>query len=212
MNFLAHFHLAEPEREARIGHFLGDFVRGKAGDDRFSEGVWKGIVEHRQVDAITDCHPLTREGFLLLQPEAGRLAGIAIDIFYDHFLTKNWDRFSSQPFEEFVEEIYDEIEGYRHYFPDDAKRASSYMVRQNWLCTYQTRGGILTTLMRVSHRSPLLSGLPRAIFPFEKHYDDLQSLFLRFYPDLLKQVRRFREEKVSPSDASGYQSKTNRRR
>nr|MBR9810071.1 hypothetical protein [bacterium] len=60
MNFLAHFHLAQPTDGSRIGALLGDFVRGtpESLQTRFPPEVVNGIILHRAIDRFTDSHEI----------------------------------------------------------------------------------------------------------------------------------------------------------
>jgi acyl carrier protein phosphodiesterase len=61
MNYLAHLYLAGLDHELIIGNFIADSVKGKQ-IDLFSEGIRKGIVQHRQIDMFTDAHPIIERG------------------------------------------------------------------------------------------------------------------------------------------------------
>ena len=81
MNYLAHLYLAEDSPESILGNFLGDFVKGSTLKD-YSEGIQKGIQQHRKIDVFTDAHPVFLETKQWIHPNNRRYAGIVIDIFY----------------------------------------------------------------------------------------------------------------------------------
>ena len=60
---------------------------------------------HRAIDRFTDDHENFLEKKKLLSPERRRYAGIVIDIFFDHFLTKHWSTFGSGDLKEFIVEL-----------------------------------------------------------------------------------------------------------
>ncbi len=57
MNFLAHASLSGNDDEILIGNFIADAVKGNQ-IDRFSDGIKKGIMLHREIDSYTDHHPV----------------------------------------------------------------------------------------------------------------------------------------------------------
>ncbi len=193
MNFLAHLHLAEATCESRIGNLLGDFVRGLPWDERFEPIVWQAIMEHRYVDAYTDSHPVWQRSKDLLKPEMRRFAGIVIDIFYDHFLSKNWGVFSpDQSLPDFILEVHKDLRTAMPLVPDDAAPVIDAMIRESWLSNYLATEGIEETLFRVSRRSPRLHLIQKSGSDFLEHYDTLEKDFLEFYPELLSYLIELR--------------------
>src|SRR5215467_12047486 len=105
MNFLAHLFLAEETAESLIGNLAGDFVEGRLGD-RFPPAIAEGIRNHRAVDAFTDTHPSVAAFRRVLIPEHGHYARVIADIFFDHFLAVDFDRWSGEPLEAFLARVY----------------------------------------------------------------------------------------------------------
>lgn len=195
MNFLAHLHLAEPTPASRMGSLLGDFVRGYPWDDRFPEPVWKGIVEHRHVDAFTDSHPSWQKSRDLLPSEMRRFAGIVVDIYYDYFLHRHWEAFSPQEsLETFVNSVHSQLEEIKEVAPPEADEAISAMIRQGWLKEYATLEGIDLTLRRVSFRSPILAPIFDAAHLLRENVETLEGHFLEFYPDLVAYMPEVRAQ------------------
>lgn len=195
MNFLAHLLLAEPTPESRMGSILGDFVRGYPWDDRYSVAVWRGIVEHRYVDAFTDSHPLWQKSRNALPPEMRRFAGVIVDIFYDFFLHRHWGTFSPhQSLDEFVVSAHQQLQKVIRIAPPEAVEAIRTMIAREWLREYATLAGIDLTLKRVSQRSPVLAPIVDGAGILKENLDVLESHFLEFYPDLVAYVPKMRAE------------------
>src|SRR5690349_12341831 len=93
MNFLAHIFLSGDDPEIMVGNFIGDFVKGRNLDDRFSSGIVKGIELHRAIDEYTDSHPVVAQSKNRLRPKYRHYAPVIVDVFYDHFLAKNWKNY-----------------------------------------------------------------------------------------------------------------------
>ena len=55
MNFLAHIFLSGNDEEVMIGNFIADAVKGRDYLG-YSDGIVKGILLHRRIDAFTDSH------------------------------------------------------------------------------------------------------------------------------------------------------------
>jgi acyl carrier protein phosphodiesterase len=195
MNFLAHLHLAEPTPESVLGNLLGDFVKGYPWDERFPRAVWKGIVEHRGVDAFTDQHSEWKKSRSLLPDHLRRFAGIVVDIYYDHFLHLHWEQFSGgESIDEFIHRVHTQLGSALHLAPDDSAEIIRMMIRERWLESYRTLSGVDMTLKRVSRRSEILKPIFEAAADLEKDLPQMEQHFLAFYPDLVRHVGELRSE------------------
>ena len=75
-----------------IGNFIADHIKGNQFTHLSSE-IQQGIKLHREIDTFTDAHKITRISKRRLHKRYGLFAGIIIDIFYDHYLAKNWSNY-----------------------------------------------------------------------------------------------------------------------
>lgn len=89
MNYLAHLYLAEDSAESILGNLLRDFLKGWNADS-YCEVIQKGIQLHKKVDRYTDTHFIVHQSKTLISSQNKRYSGIIVDVFYDHFLAKNW--------------------------------------------------------------------------------------------------------------------------
>lgn len=193
MNFLAHLHLAEPTPHSYLGNLLGDFVKGYPWDDRFPETVWKGIVEHRQVDAFTDRHPLWNESRDLLPVSLRRFAGIVVDIYYDYFLHRHWSRFSpTTDLDSFLGIVERSLASVETLAPPGGAIGDGTKVEQQWLREYATLAGIDRTLERVQSGVPFLEPIFETSELLRSHLPEMERHFLAFYPDLVGYVSEIR--------------------
>tara|TARA_R110002096_G_scaffold233086_9_gene423105 strand:- start:1295 stop:1891 length:597 start_codon:yes stop_codon:yes gene_type:complete len=193
MNFLAHLHLAEPTPESLLGNLLGDFVKGYPWDNRFPEAVWKGIVEHRAVDAFTDQHPQWKRSRDLLPGHLRRFAGIVVDVYYDFFLHRHWETFSDgSSIDEFILSAHSKLDSALHLAPEESAVVIRQMMQERWLACYGSLDGVESTLFRVSKRSPVMAPVFEASAELRGHVPAMEEHFLQFYPDLIDHVKSFR--------------------
>src|SRR5690349_14540980 len=92
MNWLAHLRLAPREPLLRLGNLAGDFVRGVY-VSALHGGLQRGIAMHRAIDRFVDAHHAVRTAKERLQPPFRRFAGVLVDVWFDHFLARGWQRF-----------------------------------------------------------------------------------------------------------------------
>lgn len=185
MNWLAHLRLAPPEPLVRIGNLSGDFVRGVDLSTLHPE-VRRGIDQHRAVDRFVDVHPVTRRSRDRLQPS--RFAGVLVDVFYDHYLARDWDEFGDgRPLSDFVDDVHDLLDRHRELLPPRLQRALSAMRGEAWLTSYGELPGIDRILERMSGRRRRRVLLATGGELLRAHYEELGRDFRALWPELLAQ-------------------------
>jgi acyl carrier protein phosphodiesterase len=65
------------------------------GNLKLSCGCSERIILHRAIDTFTDAHPVF-DKVLKLHSRYHHYAGVIVDVFYDHFLAKNWTTYSNE--------------------------------------------------------------------------------------------------------------------
>ena len=132
MNYLAHIHLASQSDEAMIGALLGDFAGADYAGD-YTPEIEREIAIHRKVDSYTDSHPVVLAAKEMFEPGRRRFAGILLDMFYDHVLIVNWERYSAQSVDELIARFYRALEARKAMLPERLQRMLPYMIGQDWL-------------------------------------------------------------------------------
>ncbi len=188
MNFLAHVMLSSHDSEEMVGNLLGDFVR-KGGEGAFSERVQRGIELHRRIDGFTDRHSVFRRSRRRIRPELRRFGGIAVDLFYDHFLAREFSSYHDIPLEQFAARLYRLLEHYEAQLPERLQQIMPSMIERNWLVSYREVDAIERSLSRISLRLSRPNALGETAEDFRLYYDDFASDFEEFFPDLLAFTR-----------------------
>jgi len=192
MNWLAHLLLSEPTPAFRIGNLLPDLVSFSALSS-LPEKYQRGIRQHRQIDAYTDAHPVFRRSIQRLGPEFRRFGGILIDMFYDHFLSREWKSHSDIPLPDFTAEVYASFDCHWAEIPEEAHAPLQGMREYNWLCCYEEMGDLSVTLDRISQRFRRPVDLVSAIPVLEREYDSFRADFEIFFPELTLSISRMSE-------------------
>lgn len=187
MNFLAHIYLSGDNDLIKIGNFIADGIHGKPDD--FPPDVRKGIIVHRAIDTYTDAHPIFRQGTKRLHAAYHHYAGVIMDIFYDHFLAKNWKEYSTEPLEEFTVAFYRSLEDNFDILTERAKSMMPHMIQHNWLLSYATTEGIARILTQMDHRTKNRSGMGKSIKELLEFYDDYEKEFREFFIDMQQHVK-----------------------
>ena len=184
MNFLAHIYLSFDDKEITLGNFFADHIRGNK-YKHFPERIQKGILLHREIDTYTDSHPIPKQSSKRLHKNYSHYSRVIVDIFYDHFLAKNWSDYSEVSLEDYVENFYDLLEDNYDLLPLGTKRMMPYMITDNWLLNYANLTGIGRVLNGMNRRTQNRSKMNFAILDLEEHYTDFEAEFTAFFEELI---------------------------
>ncbi len=184
MNFLAHIYLSFDDDDITIGNFIADSIRGNK-YKHFPDRVQKGILLHRAIDTFTDTHPVPKQSSKRLHENYSHYSRVIVDIFYDHFLAKNWKRYADKPLAEFVDDFYDLLEDRYDILPDGVKRMMPYMISDNWIFNYSKMEGIAKVLNGMNRRTQNRSKMNFAILDLEEHYEAFEEEFTLFFEELI---------------------------
>ena len=184
MNYLAHLFLSGESESIMVGNFIGDSVRG----NQFSSldpSIQRGILLHRSIDRFTDTHPVVRISKQRAQVVTGRYASVVVDLFYDHFLARDWAYHHAMPLPEYARSVYTILAGWLNEFPDRSRRFYWYMVTHNILESYGSIDGITTVLEQMAKRAKFESNMELAGNELVRGYRYYESEFREFMPELL---------------------------
>jgi acyl carrier protein phosphodiesterase len=184
MNFLAHIFLSGEDRDLVIGNFIADYVKGIK-IDSYPETIRKGILLHRAIDSFTDFHPITSISKQRLYQKHHKYSGPVVDIFYDHFLAKNFSEFSKTPLEDFTKQTYQIITSYSEILPEKVLLFLPFMIERNWLLNYSTVEGIGRTLTGIGKRVSFSNNMHTAWEDLVQNYDLFEDEFFQFFPELI---------------------------
>ncbi len=190
MNFLAHLYLSGEDEMVLVGNFIGDFVKGSQ-MDQYAEKIQKGIRLHRSIDHFTDNHSIVLESKIRLREKFRHYAPVIVDVFYDHFLAKDWSKFSETPLKEYTENFYNLMRGYFNIIPQGVIHMLGFMSRDNWLYQYQFIEGIDRALTGMSRRTKFENKMDEASLSLKEHYEDFEKEFNQFFPELESHVSNF---------------------
>jgi len=184
MNFLAHIYLSGDNDLMKIGNFMADGIHGKH-FDTFPMSIQKGIILHRSIDTFTDAHPIFRESTKRLHANYHHYSGIIVDIFYDHFLAKNWSNYSDEKLEDYSERFYQSLRDNYDSLTLKTQKMLPYMIDHNWLLSYQSIESIESVLARMDTRMKYDSNMRFSVAELRTFYSEFESEFTAFFKELI---------------------------
>jgi acyl carrier protein phosphodiesterase len=183
VNHLAHALLAGADEERRLGGVLGDFVRG-APDATLPAGVREGIALHRAIDGYTDRHPEVLAARALFEPPYRRYAGIALDMWFDHLLARDFARWSSLPLAAFSTGLRELLRRQDALLPIAARRFAQYMSANDLPAAYAEPAVLDRALAGIGQRLQRDNPLGRMLPVLQEMEVPLQARFDTFFPQL----------------------------
>jgi len=197
VNHLAHALLAGTDDGLRLGGVLGDFVRG-APDPALPAAVREGIALHRAIDGYTDRHPQVLAARALFEPPYRRYAGIALDMWFDHCLARDFVRWSGVPLERFSSELRALLRRHDALLPPAACRFAQYMHANDLPAGYADAQVLGRALAGIGERLQRANPLAQMLPVLQGLEAPLQAHFELFFP----QLQRFAGDRVAARQLS----------
>lgn len=185
MNYLAHIYLSGDNDQIAIGNFISDSVRGNK-YKTFPIEIQKGILLHREIDTFTDAHKIFRKSTKRLHKNYSHYSGVIVDIYYDHFLAKNWDKYSDVPLEQYTLRFYDVLNDDFDVLPERVQKLMPYLINDNWLLSYSTIQGITRVLNGMNKRTKNISKMDLAVNDLQEYYTEFENEFTLFFDELIE--------------------------
>ena len=183
MNFLAHIYLSGDNDLLKIGNFMADSIRGNSYEN-YPDEIKKGVLLHRSIDSFTDMHPVYRQSKHRLHEKYGHYSGVIMDIFYDHFLAKNWANYSDKKLEVYADEFYQLLRDNYDLLTDKIQGMMPYMIARNWLVSYASISGLEMILFQMDHRTKNRVAMHEAIVELQEFYLEFETEFTQFFIEL----------------------------
>lgn len=191
MNHLAHALLSGTDPQLRLGGMLGDFLRGSI-DPALADGVRRGVALHRAIDSYTDSHAEIVAARRLFLPPYRRYAGILIDVWFDHLLARDFERWSAHPLARFSDDLQALLRAHDAALPEALRRFSRYMHARNLPAAYAQREMISQVLQGIGLRLQRVNPLAEGLIEISRLEPELDTLFQRFFPQLQAYAKDWR--------------------
>ena len=182
MNYLGHLFFSNNDIELMYANIYGDFVKGSQ-LGALPEIVQKGAFLHRRIDFYIDNHPKVLELKHLLSDDLPKVAGIAIDLYFDHLLAKNWHQFHSVPLREFIDSFHKSKYDKSLYPNANFQFVIAKMTEDDWVYNYQFMSGLIFACRGLSNRISFSNQLWNAPEIFSIFHAEIDQAFRHFMKD-----------------------------
>lgn len=186
MNFLAHLVLSPGGVKQMAGNFFANQAKGNKWKMLEKEYA-NGVLLHRKIDSFVDSHQIIINAKSFLSNEYGKFKGVLLDIYWDHFLAKDFSIYYKMPRPEFVSFCQKKLKIHANFFHPKAKVLVEHMEKQNWLNEYSELEGIEKILKQMSRRFKYDNPLSDGVDGLRENYQALQTKFDILWPELKSQ-------------------------
>jgi len=171
---------------------MADSIHGRR-PESFPPGICKGIMLHRAIDTFTDSHSVFRQTTKKLHARYHHYAGVIADVYYDHYLAKNWHNYHPEPLEKFADDFYLLLTDNFEVLAEQTQQMVPHMIRNNWLVGNASLDGIARTLAQIDRRTGNKSGMTNAINELKEFYTEFEQEFTTFFED----IRAYVSQKIA---------------
>lgn len=180
MNFLGHLYFSDNDPALMHANLFGEYVKG-SDYSQYPDWVQRGIRLHRTIDHFIDHHPKVVELIRFLYTDLPRVAGIAIDLYFDHLLAKNWERFHPLPLEHFIDQFYSYLPEHSVFDKQEFWFVLEKMKEGNWLINYRNMDGLRFACTGLSRRISFENSLataPDVFLQFSERIEETFGLYM----------------------------------
>lgn len=163
-------------------NLFGDFVKG-SDLQAFRPEIQFGIRLHRKIDDYIDRHPKVQELMHQLHDELPRISGIAIDLYFDHLLARNWSDYHPVPLESFVDNFYRHPVNRSDYPKEEFWFVLDKMHEGNWILNYRYHHGLEFACRGLSRRISFPNELYKGPEIFLEHQVEIEKCFRTYMED-----------------------------
>jgi acyl carrier protein phosphodiesterase len=185
MNFLGHLYFSNNNIALMQANLFGDFVKG-SNLSKYPPIIQQGILLHRNIDTYIDHHPAVIELMHHLYKSLPKISGIAVDLYFDHLLARNWDDYHPKKLEDFIAEFYDKMDLSNEVYSNHFRMVLSKMKEHNWLYQYQFMDGLKKMCNGVSMRISFPNSLSKAPKMFIENEALITAAFRTYMVDARK--------------------------
>lgn len=163
---------------------LGDFLE-PGWRQRLPPGIVRGVELHQQVDRFTDTHAVFAQSRRRLGEGYRLCGGVLVDVFYDHFLARNWSRYHPErSLPEFSRHVYGVLARHEPALTDRLRYVLPSMARHDWLGSYGDLHAVDGALRGIGRRLSRPNPIGAGGQALRESYAELEADFHAFFPAL----------------------------
>lgn len=141
MNFLTTLYFAQDNTEGMAtGLIVGNAAKPNY-LSKYNVDILKGILLETKIREFSEKNEFFINSCLRLSTKYAKHKNYVVNIFYDHLLASNWQKYSGQNLEEFAEKLYQLFVDNISLYPYKIRKYTPEMVSKKWITGLTTLDG-----------------------------------------------------------------------
>ncbi|HNS43333.1 MAG TPA: ACP phosphodiesterase [Taishania sp.] len=182
MNYLGHLYFSNNDLDLMHANLLGDFVKGKD-LSAFSPTQQKGIILHRKIDDFMAKHSAVKVISKTLSPSLPKVAPIALDVYFDHFLALHWMRYHTQQLDDFLAAFYAHPLQSNEYTNQQFQTLIQNMKTHQWMNQYANLYAVDRACSFLATKLSFANQLGQGRTVLEQNYTEVEQAFFAYMLD-----------------------------
>ena len=171
-------------------NLLGDYIKG-SDYSKYSEKTQEGIKLHRTIDNYIDTHPIVKNLLHELYEPLPKISGIAVDLYFDHLLARNWNQYHDASLFDFVQKFY----AIKPEHSEDHTAHFNFMIdkmkEMDWLYAYRKHEGLVYACTGLSKRISFENALAKAPEIFLEKEASIELAFKQFMQEAIPHFKDY---------------------
>ena len=187
MEILLNAFFSSHDQEIMVGSFLGgNYVNNH--NNKFAPNIEQGQFISQSIDDFIEHNPICQKSIELLSPRARKFNKTILRLYYDHFLAKNWDSYSTIRYDVFCAEIVSVLKSQNHFFPYKPKRIANRIIRKGLISKLGSINGLNEYIEEMTRYNSYNLSICEAIGDLVKNYNSFSNDFATIFPALEKEL------------------------
>ncbi|MBZ4683139.1 MAG: acyl carrier protein phosphodiesterase [Fusobacteriaceae bacterium] len=188
MNYLGHSIITTNIPEKDFGNIFGDFFKGNPNSLNLPKNIIEGIILHRKLDSFVDSNDIYLKNSDFFK-EYKLYKKILLDIYFDHFLAKNYQLLFNSSLKIASQSIFKLAIDNKQFLTQKNISKLNWLIKNNSIYYYKDIDFISYTLSGISYRFKNID-LSTSIEIYKKNEKVIDNNFFEFY-NLLNEKSKF---------------------
>jgi acyl carrier protein phosphodiesterase len=199
MNFLTTLYFAQENNEGiATGLIIGNTAKPNY-LAKYNVDILKGILLETKIREFSEKHEAFVNSASRLSTKYAKHRNYVINIFFDHLLASNWQKYSNQNLEEFADKIYQLIVENMNLCPYKIRKYSPEMINKKWITGLSTLDGTHQYVNMLFKKERFSTNLEYALFELSESYNLYKEDFEKYFEALISEVKA-EQEKILETD------------
>jgi acyl carrier protein phosphodiesterase len=203
MNFITHLYFSNESLDNTTGLIIGNCAK-EVNLQKYNLEILKGMAVDLQIRNFAETNPAFNRSLQRMNTKFNKYSTFIVNIFFDHFLAKNWSNHSDIPLDQFADKIYQLLLKNHSTFPYKIRKFAPEMITKKWITSCASIEGTHQYIRLISKTERFTTNLDQCLVELIENYKDYGTDFEEYFTALnefmKKDAQRF--AKVSDEELS----------